>query len=125
MEIPIPGRRSDYSLLSQLPDEQPPKICESLSSDVINKQKTTDRSPPFDWLIVDNGRIGSHFPSIGLQRQSSGGGSSFGDASLSGDHHLPILSAADPDLSTQEEGSKAACADSRSKADAGDRKNTN
>ncbi|XXG73028.1 hypothetical protein AAC387_Pa07g2010 [Persea americana] len=114
----IPGRRSNYSLLAQLPAEhqQRPKFSavESLSSDT-SKQKT-DR-PPFDWLIEPNGRIGSNFPSIGLQRQSSG--SSFGEPSLSGDHYLPILSAAsasDPELLLQEEGLKAACVDARPKA---------
>ena len=120
----IPGRRSNYSLLAQLPAEhqQRPKFSavESLSSDTSKQQ--TDR-PPFDWLIEPNGRIGSNFPSIGLQRQSSG--SSFGEPSLSGDHYLPILSAAsasDPELLLQEEGLKAACVDARPKAvvDTGD-----
>ncbi|XP_059646747.1 serine/threonine-protein kinase CTR1-like isoform X2 [Cornus florida] len=109
----LPGRRSNYTLLSQIPDDhqqQPkfsavsggvPSYYESLSGDK-NKGKN-DRG--FDWDLTDHrmiqqqNRIGSAaFPvSIGLQRQSSG--SSFGGSSLSGDYYVPSLSmaASDPD----------------------------
>ncbi|CAA3007731.1 serine threonine- kinase CTR1 isoform X1 [Olea europaea subsp. europaea] len=62
----MPGRRSNYTLLSQIPDDpllpQPPQS-----------------------------RIGAALfpPSIGLQRQSSG--SSFGDSSISGDYYVPSI----------------------------------
>lgn len=99
----MPGRRANYSLLSQFPDDQQPhqsKFYESLS---LEKNKgRNDR--PFDWPVdsasaaADHRRIGSIFSTSGLQRQSSG--SSFGESSLSGEYYLPTLSAAgnDPDL---------------------------
>ncbi|KAL2533576.1 Serine/threonine-protein kinase CTR1 [Abeliophyllum distichum] len=60
----MPGRRSNYTLLSQIPDDQ------------LLPQ------PP-------QSRIGASVfsPSIGLQRQSSG--SSFGESSISGDYYVP------------------------------------
>ncbi|KAI8563140.1 hypothetical protein RHMOL_Rhmol03G0089700 [Rhododendron molle] len=101
----IPTRRSNYTLLSQVPDEQP------LSGDSKGKR---ERGGGFDWELVDHrmagnqsGRIGS----IGLQRQSSG--SSFGDnSSLSGEYYLPSTetTALDPDDSLRI-GSKARAAD--------------
>ncbi|XP_058204079.1 serine/threonine-protein kinase CTR1 [Rhododendron vialii] len=101
----IPSRRSNYTLLSQVPDEQP------LSGDGKGKR---ERGGGFDWELVDHrmagnqsGRIGS----IGLQRQSSG--SSFGDnSSLSGEYYLPSTetTALDPDDSLRI-GSKARAAD--------------
>ncbi|XP_058085948.1 serine/threonine-protein kinase CTR1 isoform X2 [Magnolia sinica] len=128
----MPGRRSNYSLLSQFPDDlqqqqskfpAPPAAAaapfyESLSGEK-NKQKP-DR--PFDWPPIDGGdhrRVGSFFPpSIGLQRQSSG--SSFGESSLSGEYYVSTLSTAnDPDLFPQllppEDGFKTG-ADARLKA---------
>ncbi|XXG64703.1 hypothetical protein AAC387_Pa05g2584 [Persea americana] len=99
----MPGRRANYSLLGQFPDDQQPhqsKFYESLS---LEKNKgRNDR--PFDWPVdsasaaADHRRIGSIFSTSGLQRQSSG--SSFGESSLSGEYYLPTLSAAgnDPDL---------------------------
>lgn len=90
----IPTRRSNYTLLSQNPDEP-------LSGDK-SKGSKSDRGGSFDWELIDHrmaatqsGRIGS----IGLQRQSSG--SSFGDnSSLSGEYYVPSSTAdtlLDPD----------------------------
>ncbi|KAA8516670.1 hypothetical protein F0562_016824 [Nyssa sinensis] len=112
----MPGRRSNYTLLSQVPDDhhpQPPPAklpavagggppyYESLSGDK-NKGKN-DRG--FDWDLIEHrmiqqpSRIGTAgFPApIGLQRQSSG--SSYGESSLSGEYYVPSLSmaASDPD----------------------------
>ncbi|KAK2981503.1 hypothetical protein RJ640_030965 [Escallonia rubra] len=103
----MPGRRSNYTLLSQIPDDnhhhQPPpsqaSYYESHSGE-RNKAAKSDRVGS-DWDLTDHnriGRVGSAYPaSIGLQRQSSG--SSFGESSLSGDYYVPSLSAAasDPD----------------------------
>ncbi|XP_075512982.1 serine/threonine-protein kinase CTR1-like isoform X1 [Primulina tabacum] len=110
----MPGRRSNYTLLSQIPDEslyqppisaagggvmvQQPSYYEPQSGD-NNKQKM-DRTA-FDWYPIDQrmiqaqppqNRIGTTvFPSsFGLQRQSSG--SSFGESSISGDYYVPSLS---------------------------------
>ncbi|XP_043698334.1 serine/threonine-protein kinase CTR1-like [Telopea speciosissima] len=114
MEMPGSGRRSNYMLLSQYPEEQqlqpqqqPSKFTVAATgpfyeshSGEKNKGKT-DRG--FDWdgdhrLQQGGGRIGNLFPSMGLQRQSSG--SSFGESSLSGDYYLPTLSmtANDPEM---------------------------
>nr|URM60572.1 serine/threonine-protein kinase CTR1 CTRI [Gymnema sylvestre] len=107
----MPGRRSNYTLLSQIPPEDhlhqaPPQpkftaaasggvaYYESHSGDKNNKVKG-DRGG-FDWDLIDHkmqGRIGATtFPaSVGLQRQSSG--SSFGESSISGDYFgVPSLS---------------------------------
>lgn len=110
----MPGRRSNYTLLSQSPDESPyqppisaagggamvqqPSYYEPQSGDK-NKLKM-DRTA-FDWDPIDQrmiqaqppqNRIGmTAFPSsFGLQRQSSG--SSFGESSISGDYYVPSLS---------------------------------
>nr|GMD44466.1 serine/threonine-protein kinase CTR1-like isoform X1 [Ipomoea batatas] len=110
----MPGRRSNYTLLSQIPDDnfhQLPKFTapgapgagvpayESHSGEK-NKAKG-DKG--FDWELIDHrmiqsqNRIGTPgYPaSIGLQRQSSG--SSFGESSISGDYYMPSLS--NPDAS--------------------------
>lgn len=90
----IPTRRSNYTLLSQTPEEP-------LSGDK-SKGSKSERGGSFDWELIDHrmaatqsGRIGS----IGLQRQSSG--SSFGDnSSLSGEYYVPSSAAdtlLDPD----------------------------
>ncbi|KAF8403220.1 hypothetical protein HHK36_011319 [Tetracentron sinense] len=111
----MPGRRSNYSLLSQIPDEQPQQQQQSKFSAAVsasapapaplyeflsgekNKGKT-DRV--FDWdveyRLQQGGRVGNLIPSIGLQRQSSG--SSFGESSLSGEYYVPTLSMAANDL---------------------------
>ncbi|GKV37559.1 hypothetical protein SLEP1_g45579 [Rubroshorea leprosula] len=103
----MPGRRSNYSLLSQYPDDQysvsisgaPSPFYDSLSSESTtnksNNNKTKSDRLVHDWDPNQQpaSRIGgsSAFPSsIGLQRQSSG--SSFGESSLSGDYYAPTLS---------------------------------
>ncbi|KAL3536156.1 hypothetical protein ACH5RR_004617 [Cinchona calisaya] len=101
----MPGRRSNYTLLSQIPPaDPPPKLSavtgggggggggayfESHSGDNNNKGKV-DRGV-FDWDLIDHkmqSRMGTTaaFPaSVGLQRQSSG--SSFGESSISGENY--------------------------------------
>lgn len=104
----MPARRSNYSLLSQVPDDHYAEagaatpLFDSSSGDgknVNNNNKVKlDRS--FDWDSVSDhrlaqqaNRIGSLYSSsIGLQRQSSG--SSFAESSLSGDCYAPTLSTA-------------------------------
>lgn len=111
----MPGRRSNYTLLSQIPPEDhlhqaPPQpkftavasgggvtYYESHSGDKNNKAKG-DRGG-FDWDLIDHkmqSRIGAtSFPaSVGLQRQSSG--SSFGESSISGDY-FGVSSLSNPD----------------------------
>ncbi|KAF7146862.1 hypothetical protein RHSIM_Rhsim03G0081400 [Rhododendron simsii] len=98
----IPTRRSNYTLLSQVPDEQP------LSGDGKGKR---ERGGGFDWELVDHRMAGNQSGRIGLQRQSSG--SSFGDnSSLSGEYYLPSTetTALDPDDSLRI-GSKGRAAD--------------
>ncbi|CAH2074272.1 unnamed protein product [Thlaspi arvense] len=113
----MPGRRSNYTLLSQFSDDQvsvsvtgaPPPHYDSLSSENRsasnnnsgnNGKSKADRSG-FDWdpsggdhrLSGQPNRAGNMYSSsLGLQRQSSG--SSFGESSLSGDYYMPTLSAA-------------------------------
>ncbi|NP_001234454.1 CTR1-like protein kinase [Solanum lycopersicum] len=113
-------RRSNYTLLSQVADDNylppPPKYSvtggggggggvapyyESHSGEK-GKGKTGDNRG-FDWDLSDHrsnmmqasNRIGAAaFPgSIGLQRQSSG--SSFGESSISGEYYMPSLSNAE------------------------------
>ncbi|KAH6798859.1 Protein kinase superfamily protein [Perilla frutescens var. frutescens] len=105
----MPGsRRSNYTLLSQIPDDpaylqpppkysaaavQQPYYYESNSGDK-NKLKPERPAPGYDWDVIDQrmisqqSRIGA--TSFGLQRQSSG--SSFGESSISGDYYAPSLS---------------------------------
>ncbi|XP_057422709.1 serine/threonine-protein kinase CTR1-like isoform X2 [Lotus japonicus] len=95
----MPARRTNYSLLSQVPDDQ---FTAAPSSSGDGKPTRTARS---DWeLVADhraaqqaNNRIGSLFSSSGLQRQSSG--SSFGESSLSGggEFYAPTLAASEVD----------------------------
>ncbi|KAL6008641.1 copper transport protein ctr1 [Asimina triloba] len=119
----MPGRRSNYSLLTQLPDvdlqqqqqqqqQQQSKFSAAGGSGPFYESFSGEKSKqkhdrPFDWPPIDGGggdhrRAGSLFPTpIGLQRQSSG--SSFGESSLSGEYHVSTLSAAnDPDLLFQQ-----------------------
>ncbi|NP_001302656.1 serine/threonine-protein kinase CTR1-like [Brassica napus] len=111
MEMPG-ARRSNYTLLSQFPDDQvsvsvtgapPPHYDSSLSSASNNNSGNNGKSKSgFDWDHHPSGGGGDHRPpnragnmyssSLGLQRQSSG--SSFGESSLSGDYYVPTLSAA-------------------------------
>ncbi|XP_045813379.1 serine/threonine-protein kinase CTR1-like isoform X1 [Trifolium pratense] len=101
----MPARRSNYSVLSQVPDDQfsyaAGTSAPSLSSDgKPSRGGKLDRS--FDWdLLGDhrsvqqgNNRIGNLYSSIGLQRQSSG--SSYGESSLSGggEYYAQTLSTA-------------------------------
>lgn len=123
----MPGRRSNYTLLSQIPDDPPylqpppqkysaapagptpqlPYYYESHSGD--NKLKS-ERPAAYDWDVVDQrmisqqSRIGatSFAGSFGLQRQSSG--SSFGESSISGDYYAPSLSNPDGVFSHFSEG---------------------
>ncbi|KAG9459098.1 hypothetical protein H6P81_003606 [Aristolochia fimbriata] len=96
----MPGRRSSYSLLSQFPDETQVQQAAGKFFESVSPEKSKVKSDrALDWPIAQadggpdpRGRIGSLFPSGGLQRQSSG--SSFGESSLSGDYYLPTLSAA-------------------------------
>ncbi|KAH6806082.1 hypothetical protein C2S51_030913 [Perilla frutescens var. frutescens] len=114
----MPGRRSNYTLLSQNPDEtfypQPPpkqpKVSVGFGSGAAaqhhsgekNKPKS-ERAAAFDWDAIDQrmiqaqpqpqqSRIATAPFSVpfGLQRQSSG--SSFGESSMSGDYYVPSLS---------------------------------
>uniref|UniRef100_A0A1J3D3F3 non-specific serine/threonine protein kinase n=1 Tax=Noccaea caerulescens TaxID=107243 RepID=A0A1J3D3F3_NOCCA len=113
----MPGRRSNYTLLSQYSDDQvsvsvtgaPPPHYDSLSSENRsasnnnsgNNGKTKADRGGFDWDPSGGDHRSSGQPnrggnmyssSLGLQRQSSG--SSFGESSLSGDYYMPTLSAA-------------------------------
>ncbi|EOY08117.1 Serine-threonine/tyrosine-protein kinase [Theobroma cacao] len=111
----MPGRRSNYSLLSQYPDDQysvsisgaPSPYYDSLSSDATSNKNNKVKSERglIDWDQNQSqnqqqaNRVGGgggggggniYASSIGLQRQSSG--SSFGESSLSGDYYVPTLS---------------------------------
>ncbi|KAL0333442.1 UNVERIFIED_CONTAM: Serine/threonine-protein kinase CTR1 [Sesamum angustifolium] len=120
----MPSRRSNYTLLSQIPDDplyQQPKYSASTSGAVtqqpyyyeshsgdknkLKSERAGAGSASFDWDVIDQrmiqaqpqqARIGtSPFPaSFGLQRQSSG--SSFAESSISGDYYVPSLS--NPDV---------------------------
>ncbi|XP_038881631.1 serine/threonine-protein kinase CTR1-like [Benincasa hispida] len=96
----MPGRRSDYSLLSQIPDEEvgtgaSTSFYESIAAGGNVKKGRTDRV--FDWdgsgdhrLNTQTNRIGNLYSWVGLQRHSSG--SSYDDSSLSSDYYAPTLS---------------------------------
>ncbi|XVF76276.1 hypothetical protein PTKIN_Ptkin13bG0253200 [Pterospermum kingtungense] len=108
----MPGRRSNYSLLSQCPEDQysmssisgaPPPYHDSRSSEASSNKNIKVKSERglIDWdqnqsqnqqqaSRIGGGGGNTYAPSIGLQRQSSE--SSFGDSSLSGDYHVPTLS---------------------------------
>ncbi|GAB4856402.1 copper transport protein ctr1 [Ancistrocladus abbreviatus] len=113
----MPGRRSNYSLVSQVEDQPPqpaakfsgagglsvPSYESSHNSGEKNKAKRGggggDRSVDWDGVSVSDqrSRVSGMFTSssIGLQRQSSG--SSFGESSLSGDYYVPSISMATGD----------------------------
>ncbi|XP_052174456.1 serine/threonine-protein kinase CTR1 isoform X2 [Diospyros lotus] len=88
-----PGRRSDYTLLSHLPDDDDDHRHHHQPLQKISA--AAGGGAGFDWELVDHrmaqppARIpaGAFPSSIGLQRQSSG--SSFGGSSMSGDYYLP------------------------------------
>ncbi|KAL4020517.1 hypothetical protein IC575_019296 [Cucumis melo] len=96
----MPGRRSDYSLLSQIPDEEvgtgaSTSFYDSVAAGGNVIKGRTDRV--FDWdgsgdhrLNTQAYRIGNLYSWIGLQRHSSG--SSYDDSSLSSDYYAPTLS---------------------------------
>ena len=97
----MPARRSNYTLLSQVPDEQfvtssagaPTSFYESSLSGESKNNNKLKAERPLDWDAVGDhrgNRIGNLYSSIGLQRQSSG--SSFGESSLSGEYYAPTLS---------------------------------
>lgn len=122
----MPGRRSNYTLLNQNPDEQlysqpphkQPKVSvgygggpvaqqplyyESHSGDK-NKLKS-DRAGAFDWDASDQrmiqaqpqqSRIATAPFSGSFGIQRQSSGSSFGESSISGDYYVPSLS--NPDL---------------------------
>ncbi|KAL9425256.1 hypothetical protein AB3S75_032237 [Citrus x aurantiifolia] len=103
----MPGRRSNYSLLSQYPDDQlsvgTTSFYESQSGDGKNNNNNKSKlDRAFDWdtssggadhkLSQQSNRIGNLYTTSigGLQRQSSG--SSFGESSLSGEYFVQNLS---------------------------------
>lgn len=103
----MPGRRSNYSLLSQYPDDQlsvgTTSFYESQSGDGKNNNNNKSKHDrAFDWdtssggadhkLSQQSNRIGNLYTTSigGLQRQSSG--SSFGESSLSGEYFVQNLS---------------------------------
>ncbi|KAM6592955.1 hypothetical protein CsatA_000658 [Cannabis sativa] len=105
----MPGRRSNYSLLSQVDDEQfaagvggatGTSFYESTSASGEGKNNKGRVERGFDWEAgADHrgnqqvNRIGNVYSSsIGLQRQSSG--SSYGESSLSGEYYPPTMSTA-------------------------------
>ncbi|KAE9619615.1 putative protein kinase TKL-CTR1-DRK-2 family [Lupinus albus] len=99
----MPSRRSNYSLLSQIPDEQfsvgaasSGNTAPSSSGDLKTNRSMFDMDIFSDNRSAQqqgNNRIGNLFTSIGLQRQSSG--SSYGESSISGGYdYAPALSTA-------------------------------
>lgn len=95
----LPGRRSSYSLISQYPDDPPPKFDSPPTSSSHSQSQSRSSIKPHH--LFDN------FPQIfPLQRQSSG--SSFGESSLSGgaaDYYLPAtLSSITPSIDIDPDG---------------------
>lgn len=100
----MPARRSNYTLLSQVPDDQFTATSfyegEGKNNNNNNNNKAKVDGRGFDWETgggeyraannPPSNRIGNVFSSVGLQRQSSG--SSFGESSLSGEYYAPTLS---------------------------------
>ncbi|KAK6152330.1 hypothetical protein DH2020_014965 [Rehmannia glutinosa] len=111
----MPVKRSNYTLLSQIPDERlyhqlknaaatggavdQQSYCYEFQSGEKDKLKS-ERTAAFDWDAIDQrmiqaqpqqSRIGmTAFPgSLGMQRHSSG--SSFGESSVSEDYYVPSL----------------------------------
>ncbi|KAL5709595.1 non-specific serine/threonine protein kinase [Ranunculus cassubicifolius] len=90
----MPGRRSNYSLLSQFPEEQ----SSNSSSGVVGAAQFYETLSAESNSNRFQQRIPNLIPSIGgvgLQRQSSG--SSFGESSLSGEYYVPTLGTSDQD----------------------------
>ncbi|XP_011625984.1 serine/threonine-protein kinase CTR1 isoform X2 [Amborella trichopoda] len=127
----MPGRRSNYSLLSQYPnssEDHQSKYTATYESFPPSDKNKAKSDRVFDWSDGDfrsnlavglqpGGRMGpSIFPNSGLQRQSSG--SSFAESSLSGDYHPSVsLNTNDPAFFNplQEEVWKNGSSDSRFK----------
>nr|BAC80147.1 constitutive triple response 1-like protein kinase [Delphinium hybrid cultivar] len=90
------GKRSNYSLLSQFPDDdthhhQPPYHHSNFPYESHSADGKKNKGK-LDWdgdhrHQLGGGRIAGFAPSIGLQRQSSG--SSFAESSISGDYGVP------------------------------------
>lgn len=100
----MPGRRSTYALLSQEPDDLPPRFPDPLSSSSDKSRLPLLKPSPvptgggggFDWAEGAPRMVGVS-AGMPLQRQSSG--SSYGGSSLSGDYYLPAsLTASAADL---------------------------
>ncbi|KAF6150362.1 hypothetical protein GIB67_034061 [Kingdonia uniflora] len=93
----MPGRRSNYSLLNQFPEDhhqpQQSRFVESLSAE---KNKAAN----WDGNVTEHRFQRNLYAPMGLQRQSSD--SSFGESSLSGDYYVHTLSMAattnDPEI---------------------------
>ncbi|XP_002528586.3 serine/threonine-protein kinase CTR1 [Ricinus communis] len=110
----MPGRRSNYTLLSQYPDDQlstapqpqpsqpsQQSLFYESDSKSSNSKQLKQQERGFDWesssgdhrvminQSTNSNRIGNS-NLYGLQRQSSG--SSFGESSLSGEYYAPTLS---------------------------------
>jgi len=98
MEMPA-RRSSSYSLLNQTPDDNlTVPLFDSSSGDGNNNRNKLERIS--DWeSVVDHrqgNRIGNLYPSLRMQRQSSG--SSFGESSLSGEFYTtPAMFTVAPD----------------------------
>ncbi|XP_057779364.1 serine/threonine-protein kinase CTR1 isoform X2 [Salvia miltiorrhiza] len=126
----MPGRRSNYALLSQNPDEpfypQPPPKQPKVSVAPVAQQPLYYESHSGEKNKLKSGRAGAFdaidqrmiqgqpqpqqsriatapfLGSFGLQRQSSE--SSFGESSLSGDYYVPSLSNPDVGISNLSDG---------------------
>lgn len=97
----MPGRRSNYTLLTQVPDDQFAAAATTSfyeSEGKTNKAKAGDNRG-FDWetggeyraRANQGNRIGNMYSSARLQRQSSG--SSFDESSMSSKYYASTLSA--------------------------------
>ncbi|XP_022934740.1 serine/threonine-protein kinase CTR1-like [Cucurbita moschata] len=105
----MPGRRLNYTLLSQIPDDQysggvavagagaSTSLIETSSGEGKNDRRKLERG--LDWEAGGDHRsgqqqqvnwIGNMYSTFGLQRQSSG--SSFGESSISGEYYAPTPS---------------------------------
>lgn len=95
----MPARRSNYSILSQVPDDQ---FSYAAGASAPAPSSSSDgKASRGGWELVGDHRQGNNrignlnlYSSIGLQRQSSG--SSYGESSLAsgGDYYAQTLSAA-------------------------------
>ncbi|MCL7049260.1 hypothetical protein MKW94_017160 [Papaver nudicaule] len=93
----MPGRRTNYSLLNQFPPEDEKKFLPPLGggggNQLYESLSGEKNKGNWDGNGGDQRRMGGGgggiFPSLGLQRQSSG--SSFGET-LSGEYYLPTIS---------------------------------